>query len=108
MGRDSGQPPSQSELARRLTADGFPVPQSHISRMQDAVLPAAGDPKPAVWRAGRHQVERLAVLPARACERTWERRALGRSLPVDFATLFQDVLAVRHAARQLLAAAGAG
>ena len=43
MGRDSGQPLSQSELARRLTADGFPLPQSHISRMQDAVhylLPA--------------------------------------------------------------------
>ena len=36
MGRDSGQPLSQSELARRLT-DGFPLPQSHISRMQDAV-----------------------------------------------------------------------
>ena len=92
MGRDSGQPLSQSELARRLTADGFPVPQSHISRMQDAVhylLPAI--PNLLYGGLGRHQVERLAVL-RKACERTWERRALGRSLPVDFATLFQDVL----------------
>jgi len=93
MGRDSGQPLSQSELARRLTADGFPLPQSHISRMQDAVhylLPAI--PNLLYGGLGRHQVERLAGL-RKACERTWERRALGRSLLVDFATLFQDVLA---------------
>ena len=41
--QESGQALSQSELARRLTADGYPVPQSHISRMNDAVrylLPA--------------------------------------------------------------------
>ena len=93
MGRDSGQPLSQSELARRLTADGFPLPQSHISRMQDAVhylLPAI--PNLLYGGLGRHQVERLAVL-RKACERTWERRALGRHLSADFATLFQDVLA---------------
>ncbi|MBB0025189.1 MULTISPECIES: ParB family protein [Burkholderiaceae] len=93
MGRDSGQALSQSELARRLTADGFPLPQSHISRMQDAVhylLPAI--PNLLYGGLGRHQVERLAVL-RKACERTWERRALGRNLSVDLATLFQDVLA---------------
>ena len=93
MGRDSGQPLSQSELARRLTADGFPLPQSHISRMQDAVhylLPAI--PTLLYGGLGRHQVERLAVL-RKACERTWERRALRRNLSMDFATLFQDLLA---------------
>lgn len=93
MGRDSGQPLSQSELARRLTADGFPLPQSHISRMQDAVhylLPAISTLL--YGGLGRHQVERLAVL-RKACERTWERRALRRNLSMDFATLFQDVLA---------------
>ncbi|WP_026295752.1 ParB family protein [Aromatoleum toluclasticum] len=87
-----GQALSQSELARRLTADGYPVQQSHISRMQDAVrylLPAI--PTVLYGGLGRHQVERLAVL-RKACERTWERRALGRHLAVDFATLFQDVL----------------
>src|SRR5690606_6341103 len=84
-----GQALSQSELARRLTADGYPVQQSHISRMQDAVrylLPAI--PTVLYGGLGRHQVERLAVL-RKACERTWERRALGRDLSVDFATLFQ-------------------
>ena len=41
--QESGAALSQSELARRLAADGFPVQQSHISRMNDAVrylLPA--------------------------------------------------------------------
>ncbi|MGU1095758.1 ParB family protein [Pseudomonas aeruginosa] len=90
--QESGQALSQSELARRLTADGYPVPQSHISRMNDAVrylLPAI--PTLLYGGLGRHQVDRLAVL-RNACERTWERRALGRTVAVDFATLFQDVL----------------
>ena len=90
--REAGAALSQSELARMLTADGFPLPQSHISRMSDAVrylLPAI----PTVLYAGlgRHQVERLAVL-RKACERTWERRALGRDPAMDFPTLFQEVL----------------
>src|SRR5574338_1607291 len=83
---------TQSELARRLPADGYPLPQPHISRMNDAVrylLP--GIPSLLYGGLGRHQVERLAVL-RKACERTWERRALGRPLAVDFASLFQDVL----------------
>lgn len=91
--QESGQALSQSELARRLTADGYPVQQSHISRMQDAVrylLPAI--PTVLYGGLGRHQVERLAVL-RRACERTWERRGVGHDLAVDFSSLFQDVLA---------------
>ncbi len=90
--QESGQSLSQSELARRLTADGYPVPQSHISRMADAVrylLPAI--PNLLYGGLGRHQVERIAVL-RKACERIWERRVLNQSLAVDFATLFQDVL----------------
>ena len=83
---------SQSELARRLAADGYPVQQSHISRMADAVrylLPAI----PTVLYAGlgRHQVERLSVM-RKACERTWEHYAKGRSLVQDFDEFFQDVL----------------
>lgn len=91
--QESGQPLSQSELARRLTADGYPVQQSHISRMQDAVrylLPAI--PTVLYGGLGRHQVERLAVL-RRAGERIWERRAAGKPLADDFGALFQDVLA---------------
>lgn len=90
--QETGGTLTQSELARRLTADGYPVQQSHISRMQDAIrylLPAI--PTVLYGGLGRHQVERLAVL-RRACERTWEQRALGRHPAVDFASLFQDVL----------------
>ena len=91
--QEIGLPLSQSELARRLSADGYPLPQSHISRMSDAVrflLPAI--PTVLYGGLGRHQVERLAVL-RNACERTWERRTLSNELAVDFASLFQEVLA---------------
>ena len=89
---ESGSPLSQSELARCLAADGYPVQQSHISRMADAVrylLPAI----PTVLYAGlgRHQVERLSVM-RKACERTWEHYAKGRSLVQDFDEFFQEVL----------------
>lgn len=90
--QEAGQKLSQSELARRLSADGFPVQQSHISRMQDAVrylLPAI--PTLLYGGLGRHQVERLSVL-RNACARVWERRATGKSLSSDFPSLFQDVL----------------
>ncbi|GHU39300.1 hypothetical protein AGMMS50256_39130 [Betaproteobacteria bacterium] len=42
---------------------------------------------------GRHQVERLTSL-RKAGERVWEQYARGKSLNVDFETLFHDVLAV--------------
>lgn len=93
--QESGQQPlSQSELARRLAADGFAVPQPHISRMQDTVrylLPAI--PNVLYGGLGRRQVERLTVL-RRAAERTWDWRAKGRHLGTDFAALFHDVLAL--------------
>ncbi|CRN76812.1 MULTISPECIES: ParB family protein [Pseudomonas] len=83
---------SQSELARRLAADGFPVQQSHISRMNDAVrylLPAI--PTVLYGGLGRHQVERLSVM-RKACMLAWERYAKGRTLVQDFDDFFQDVL----------------
>ncbi len=90
--QESGAALSQSELARRLAADGFPVQQSHISRMNDAVrylLPAI----PAVLYGGlgRHQVERLSVM-RKACLLAWERYAKGRTLVQDFDEFFQEVL----------------
>jgi len=84
---------SQSELARRLTADGFPVQQSHISRMRDAIqflLPAI--PSVLYGGLGRHQVERLAVL-RRAGERGWELFA-GEQSKDAFSELFHDVLSL--------------
>ncbi len=90
--QETGAAPNQSELARRLAADGYPVQQSHISRMADAVrylLPAI--PTLLYGGLGRHQVERLSVM-RKACERTWEHYAKGHSLPLDFDSFFQEVL----------------
>ena len=92
--QEDGKSLSQSELARRLKADGYPVPQPHISRMQEAIqylLPAI--PNVLYGGLGRHQVEQLTGL-RRAGARIWEARAAARQVDVDFATLFQDVLAV--------------
>lgn len=92
--QESGKSLSQSELARRLSADGYPIQQSHISRMQDTVrylLPTI--PNVLYNGLGRHQVERLAVL-RKACELTWEKYASGKALAVDFETFFHDVLAL--------------
>jgi len=91
--QETGKPLSQSELARRLGADGYPIQQSHISRMSDAVrylLPAI----PTVLYAGlgRHQVERLAVMRSMG-KLVWERHAQDRELTVDFDGFFQDILA---------------
>ncbi|MGU1062125.1 ParB family protein [Pseudomonas aeruginosa] len=91
--QESGKILSQSELARRLGADGYPIPQSHISRMQDAVcylLPAI--PNVLYGGLGRHQAERLAVL-RKAAEWAWESRSQGKAPNTDFATLFHEVLA---------------
>ena len=41
---------------------------------------------------GRHQVERLSVMRT-ACKRTWEHYARDRTLPLDFDSFFQEVLA---------------
>lgn len=89
--QESGTPLSQSELARRLTRDGYPTPQPHISRMQEAVrylLPAI--PTLLYGGLGRPQVERLVGL-RRAAARTWEQRG---DEGADFTALFQDVLAL--------------
>jgi ParB family protein of integrating conjugative element (PFGI_1 class) len=101
--QESGSTLSQSELSRRLAADGYPVTQPHISRMQDAVrylLPAI----PTVLYAGlgRPQIERLTML-RRAAARIWESRAAGRQLRVDFPGLFQEVLALFDGASEAFA-----
>ena len=89
---ECGLPLSQSELSRRLSADGYPIQQSHISRMRDAVqflLPAI--PNVLYGGLGRHQVERLAVM-RRSGERIWEEHAHGKVMGIDFPTLFQEAL----------------
>lgn len=88
--REAGQPVSQRELARLLAADGYPVSQPHISKMQDTVhylLPAI----PTVLYAGlgKPQIERLITL-RRSAERTWVQHALRGG--IEFEALFTEVL----------------
>lgn len=90
--QESGAPLSQRELARRLTADGYPISQSHISRMQETVahlLPAI----PSILYAGlgRGLAERLTALRRDAAE-TWERHAEQTRPESQFPELFRDVL----------------
>lgn len=80
---------TQTELARRLTADGYPVSQPHLSRLQEAVtylLPAI--PTLLYGGLGRPQVERLTTLRKQA-ERAWG--SFGGQAD-DWPPLFQSVL----------------
>ena len=64
---------SQRELARRFTAGGYPISQSHISRMLDTLeylLPAI--PQTLYAGLGKPKIERLIGLRSQA-ERTWNR-----------------------------------
>lgn len=64
---------SQRELARHLAAEGYPISQSHISRMLDTLehlLPAI--PQTLYAGLGKPQIERLIALRSQA-QRTWNR-----------------------------------
>src|SRR3546814_17083025 len=64
---------SQRELARRIAAGGYPISQSHISRMLDTLehlLPAI--PQTLYAGLGKPKIERLIGLRSQA-ERTWHR-----------------------------------
>ena len=90
---ESGETLTQTELARRLTADGYPIAQPHISRMQDAVtylLPAM--PTVLYGGLGRPQIERLSAL-RKSSARAWDARCGDRPSGIDFPALFHDVLA---------------
>lgn len=68
-----GQTLSQSELARRLSAGGYPVSQPHISRMFDTLehlLPAL--PQTLYAGLGKPQIERLLGLRKQA-QRVWDQ-----------------------------------
>ncbi|MQT62647.1 chromosome partitioning protein ParB [Pseudomonas sp. FSL R10-0056] len=80
---------SQRELARRLAAGGYPISQSHISRMLDALeylLPAI--PQILYAGLGKPQIERLMALRSQA-ERTWNRYP---TAAVAFAEFWLDTL----------------
>ena len=88
---------SQRELARRLAAGGYPISQSHISRMLDTLehlLPAI--PQTLYAGLGKPQIERLIGLRSRA-ERTWNRYP---TAPVAFAYFWLDTLSYFDAATE--------
>jgi ParB family protein of integrating conjugative element (PFGI_1 class) len=89
-----GGPISQSELSRRLKADGYPVSQPHISRMQDTIrhlLPAI----PATLYSGLG-VDRISKILAlrKTAQQCWDRNysSTEHDQLLDFDTVFQDVL----------------
>ena len=89
--KESGQPLNQSELAARLTEDGYPVDQPSISRMGDTVaylLPAI--PEALHAGLGRPQVSKLLLLRKSALQ-TWKHHAAESD--ADFEPLFQHSLA---------------
>jgi ParB family protein of integrating conjugative element (PFGI_1 class) len=80
---------SQRELARCLAAGGYPISQSHISRMLDTLehlLPAI--PQTLYAGLGKPQVERLIALRSQA-ERTWNRYP---TATVAFAEFWLEIL----------------
>lgn len=80
---------SQRELARRLAAGGYPVSQSHISRMLDTLehlLPAI--PQTLYAGLGKPQIERLIALRSQA-QRTWNRYP---TAPLVFAEFWLETL----------------
>lgn len=92
--KEAGEPISQRELVRRLTADGYPVSQPHISKMQETVrclLPVI--PSALYSGLGKHQVERLLSL-RKAAGQTWITHTEGKEHIPDFEGLFQDVLSL--------------
>ncbi|MBN4180759.1 ParB family protein [Pseudomonas savastanoi] len=92
--QETGEHMSQRELARRLKADGYPISNSHISRMQETVrclLPVI--PAALYSGLGKHQVERLLAL-RKAAAQTWQTHTEGKAHVTDFEVLFQDVLSL--------------
>ncbi|KPC07362.1 hypothetical protein ALQ72_02739 [Pseudomonas syringae pv. maculicola] len=90
--QESGGPISQRELARRLKADGYPVSQPHISKMQETIrclLPVI--PAALYSGLGKPQIERLLTL-RKAAAQTWQTHTEGKPNITDFEVLFQDVL----------------
>ncbi|KPB80624.1 MULTISPECIES: ParB family protein [Pseudomonas syringae group] len=92
--QETGESISQRELARRLKADGYPISNSHISRMQETIrclLPVI--PSALYTGLGKPQIERLLTL-RKAAAQTWQTHTAGKENVTDFEVLFQDVLSL--------------
>ncbi|MBL3830769.1 chromosome partitioning protein ParB [Pseudomonas syringae pv. theae] len=92
--QETGESISQRELAKRLKADGYPVSQSHISRMQETIrclLPVI--PAALYSGLGKHQIERLLAL-RKAAAQAWQTHTEDKANVTDFEMLYQDVLSM--------------
>lgn len=86
---------SQRQLAQKLSADGYPVSQTQVSQMQEAVsYLLAVIPNVLYGGLSRRQIERILRL-RRSARSTWEKYAQEK-LPQqpDFMEAFQDVLSL--------------
>ncbi|ELW2863483.1 chromosome partitioning protein ParB [Salmonella enterica] len=82
---------SQRGLAQRLTQEGYPISQSHISKMEQTIvwlLPCIPDMLYA--GLGRHAIERLLTLRSHAFQ-LWNRHT-DNQCEEEFSPLFQQVL----------------
>ncbi|MFJ4453202.1 ParB family protein [Pseudomonas sp. NPDC089392] len=89
MLEEPGESLSQRELANRLSKGGYPISQSHISRMFDALeflLPSI--PQMLYAGLGKPNIERVITLRRRA-ESTWNQHF---GDPQQFALLWMEVL----------------
>lgn len=91
---EAGESISLRELSRRLSADGYPISHTHISRMQDAIrylLPAI--PTVLYSGLGVDRVSKLLSLRKSALQ-CWERnyQTQENGPIIEFETIFQDVL----------------
>ncbi|WP_010203051.1 ParB family protein [Pseudomonas syringae group genomosp. 3] len=92
--QETGESISQRELAKRLKADGYPVSQPHISKMQETIrclLPVI--PAALYSGLGKPQIERLLTL-RKAAAQTWQTHTEDKANVTDFEVLFQDVLSL--------------
>ena len=86
---------SQRQLAQKLSADGYPVSQTQVSQMQEAVsYLLAVIPNVLYGGLSRRQIERILRL-RRSARSAWEKYAREK-LPqqLDFMAVFQDVLSL--------------
>lgn len=90
-----GKPVSQSELARRLAADGYTVDRSHISRMEQTIQFLFPCIPNILWNGmGRDSADKLLALRSTAAS-AWEKLTNEKGQPetgIDFSHLFHEAL----------------
>lgn len=89
---EAGESISLRELSRRLSADGYPVSASHLSRMHDTIrylLPAI--PAALYSGLGVNRISKILAL-RKAALQCWDRNYVEQEQLLDLDTIFQDVL----------------